>query len=99
VWNEATRQETLAVLEKIPPLSRADVEGLFGEEGRFDGPTWPERFEAVEDVTDRKFAALGEATGVAVVSSDGDLLGPRGGLGIAIYTPSEFVECSGLFDA
>jgi hypothetical protein len=55
VWNEATRGETLAVLDKIPPLSREDVEVLFREEGRYEGPTWPERFEQVDDVTDRKF--------------------------------------------
>ncbi|MFP4601111.1 MAG: putative toxin-antitoxin system toxin component, PIN family [Persicimonas sp.] len=92
VWNEATRGETLAVLHKNPPLSRQAAEGLFRDEGRYDGPTHPERFEQVEDETDRKFAALGEAAGVGVVTSDGDLLGPRDGLRIAIYSPSEFVE-------
>lgn len=92
VWNEATRRETLAVLRKIPPLSHEEVEELFGEEGRFDGETAPEEFGLVGDPTDRKFAALAQATGVPVVSNDADLLGPREALDVSVFTPSEFVR-------
>lgn len=92
VWNEATRDETLAVVDQIPALSLGDAEEYFEEAGRFEGVTRPDQFQQVEDPTDRKFAALAAATGAALVTNDGDLLGPRHDLPMAVLTPREYVE-------
>lgn len=92
VWNDQTRHETLTVVNSIPPLHDHDFAPLFTERGRFDGPTHPDDFQAVEDPTDRKFAALAHAADVVLVSADGDLLGPRAELPITVLRPSEFVE-------
>ena len=89
VWNEATRRETRAVLRRIPPISWEEVEDVFGEAGRFDGPTDPDDFEAVPDPTDRKFAALAAAARVPVVSSDRDLLAGRPHPGADVLEPAE----------
>lgn len=96
VWNEATRAETMNVVDTIPPLDASRFAPLFADSGRYDGPTFPERFGEVSDDTDRKFAALAAATGVCLVSNDDDLLGPRRRLPIAVLRPSEFLEVSPL---
>jgi predicted nucleic acid-binding protein len=97
VWNEATRSETLSVIDQIPPLSSADVEGIFEQRGRWERATEPDTFDRVEDPSDRKFAALAASTGTALVTNDDDLLGPRQHLRVAIYTPREYVERIGEF--
>lgn len=98
VWNRATRSETLRILAQIPPVDEQPFAELFGESGHYTGATSPGRFEAIPDPEDRKFAALADATGTVVVSSDSDLTGVRDRLDIVVRTPSEFVEHSGVFD-
>lgn len=97
VWNPAVRDETIRVVEQIPPLDASEVRGLFGTDGKFDAPTYPGRFEAVPDPTDRKFAALAESAAVVVVSSDSDLLEVRTELSVTVASPSEFVDRCGVF--
>ncbi len=92
VWSEATRGEIEHVLRKIPLLSWKSVEPLFREEDRFDGDTYPDRFGAVPDPDDRKFAALAEATEAVLITSDTHLLGARESVGAAVLTPGEFLE-------
>ena len=74
VWSRDTRAETEFILSKIPPLSLEIVRDVFKADGFYNGELDEDRFDVVEDPADRKFAALGEATGAAVVSSDSDLL-------------------------
>lgn len=45
VWNEATRDETIAVVDQIPPLSLGDADEYFEEDGRFDGANRPDQFQ------------------------------------------------------
>ena len=97
VWNEATRAETLAVLDNIPPLRDRDWSCFFDERDRWEGRIHRDHFQIVDDESDRKFAALAEATGVVLVSNDEDLLGPRAQLPVLVLRPSEFVERSGVF--
>ena len=97
VWSDATRDETLKVVNSIPPLEDRDFESLFTDEGHYDGPTRPDRFQQVPDPSDRKFAALAEAAGVPLVSADDDLLSSRRSTNITIDTPTEFVDRLGLF--
>ena len=92
VWNDATRRETEAVVDQIPPLSIEDVEPLFTERGRYDHPTRPDEFAEVDDPSDRKFAALARAAGAVLVTNDDDLLGPRNYLRITVVTPREYVD-------
>ena len=91
IWNEKTRQETLAIVERIPPLDPDFVEILFRDEGYFPGPTAPEDFEIIEDKSDRKFAALAHACGVLLITNDSDFLNIRDLLDITVLRPSEFV--------
>lgn len=95
VWNEETRHETKSVLRRIPKLSWDDVSGLFAADGRFDGPTDPAAFAMVSDPGDRKFAALSAAANCPLVSNDQDLLEHRDRIGIAIFTPGDFVRRQG----
>jgi len=74
VWSEATRDETRAVLSRIPRLGWAEAEPLFDPAGRFDAPLDLAPVSFVGDPADRKFAALALATGAPLVSSDDDLL-------------------------
>jgi predicted nucleic acid-binding protein len=95
VWDEATRRETARVLRQIPRLSWDEAADLFREEDRFPGETRPERFACIPDPDDRKFAALAEATGAALITNDRHLL-QAGGLAEArIMTPGEFCRLSG----
>lgn len=92
VWNEATRRETVGVVKRIPPLDAGVVEPLFREEGRFVGPTSEEGLEVIEDVSDRKFAALARACGVILITNDSDFLEVREALELTAMTPSEYVK-------
>lgn len=97
VWNDATRGETLAVLDNIPPLRDRDWSSFFRDRDRYDGPTRPDHFGIIDDPSDRKFAALAEATGVVLVTNDEDLLGPKAHVPVMILQPGEFVDRSGVF--
>lgn len=92
VWNQETRQETLAVIDRIPPLDADFASTLFREEGFFPGPTLPEEFTLIEDKSDRKFAALARACGVILITNDSDFLEVREALDIIALRPSEFLS-------
>jgi predicted nucleic acid-binding protein len=92
VWNEATRREARAVLRRIPRLSWADFEPLFGEAGYFGGETHVEDHLEVPDASDRKFAALAQAADAVLVSSDQDLLDGRASSAVTIVTPGEALD-------
>lgn len=92
VWDGPTRDETRAVLGRIPRISWEAVADLFREEERFGGETRPADFAVIEDPADRKFAALAAAAGCLLVSSDRHLLDHRGRLGITVLTPGELTR-------
>jgi len=92
VWDEETRRETRRVLERIPPLSWADVADLFRNEDRWPTTTDPGRFGQVPDATDRKFAALAHASGAVLISQDDDLLAHPERIDVLVLTPSEFLS-------
>lgn len=91
VWNRETRRETEAVLARIPPLAGQSVEALFLPEAEWAAETHPERFGAVEDPDDRKFAALAADAGAVLVSNDEHLLSRRGEIGVEVLTPREVI--------
>lgn len=91
VWNGATRRETRKILEQIPPLSWEDFADLFRAEGEVQQGTQPERFSAIEDPDDRKFAALATTAGATLVTNDDHLLSKRGGIDVPVVTAGEFV--------
>jgi len=92
VWNDATLRETERILRKIPRLSWEQFAPLFREEDRFPGETHPDQFDYVPDPADRRFAALADATGAPLVTSDADLLQDRDRARSPILTPAEFVR-------
>ncbi|WP_404366082.1 putative toxin-antitoxin system toxin component, PIN family [Marinobacter sp.] len=92
IWDNGTRGEIEHILGKIPGLSKANADRLFRKEAHFSGKTHPERFGHVPDHTDRKFAALADASGATLISSDDDLLGSRSKAKVRILTPVEFCE-------
>jgi predicted nucleic acid-binding protein len=92
VWNRATRDETRAVLTRIPPLSWERVAPLFRPEDEFRGATDPGAYERVRDPADREFAALAAAAGAIVVTNDEHLLGEREALDVRVLTPREFID-------
>ncbi|GGK39961.1 PIN domain-containing protein [Salinarimonas ramus] len=96
VWDDATRDETRRVLERIPRLGFAAVADLFREEARFAGETAPEYFVMVEDRADRRFAALASAADAVLVTSDAHLLGPAASLPCVVETPGAFARRVGL---
>ncbi|MBW3599915.1 MAG: PIN domain-containing protein [Planctomycetes bacterium] len=91
-WNDATRREIERILRKIPPLSRMEIADLFRDENRYEENTHAEQFTHVPDPDDRKFAALANATGAVLVTSDDHLLSARGQARAPIQTPGEFWE-------
>ncbi len=92
IWNEATRRETRAILDKIPPLSWDEVADLFRDETRWSMKTHPARFGQIPDSTDRKFAALAHASGAILVSQDDDLLAHPERIDVLVLTPGEFLS-------
>jgi predicted nucleic acid-binding protein len=92
LWNDATRRETERILRQIPRLSWERVAPLFREENQFHGETHPEAFDYVPDPADRKFAALADAAGVPLVTSDDDLLQGRDRARTPILRPAEFAQ-------
>lgn len=92
VWNAATQREIQYILDKIPPLSFARVEGLFCHENRYDGVTHVEEFAAIADPDDRKFAALAAATGAVLITNDDHLLSEAEATRLPIVTPRRFLQ-------
>jgi predicted nucleic acid-binding protein len=92
IWNEQTRRETAYIVRKIPPLSWDNVAEIFREENCHHGETSPEAFDYIPDADDRKFAALAEATGVALITNDDHLLDYRERTELKILTPREYLE-------
>jgi len=95
VWNEPTRRETEWVLRRIPPLGWDTFAGLFRLEGEFTGRVDPQDFVFIEDPDDRKFAALGTAAKVPLVTNDHHLLDRRILIGCAVLTPRAFLARAG----
>ena len=90
VWNEETRRELEQVVQQIPPLRAHSVAEFFRPEDRHPSATQPERFPFIPDPDDRKFAALAQAAGAVLISSDQHLLDARGLPGLTVLTPGEF---------
>lgn len=89
VWNRATRAEIERMVRKIPPLSRTDLGELFRELDHGPDETYPENFDFVRDPDDRKFAALAEATGATLVTTDHHLLEVAHLLRVPVRRPGE----------
>ena len=77
-------------MRKIPPLRAQPVARFFSPKNRFTGATHCERFAFVSDPDDRKFAALADAAGAALISNDDHLLDHRDRMNVAVLTPSDF---------
>ncbi len=92
IWTEQTRRETQYILNKIPPLSWSHVAELFREEDRYAGETATESFGCIPDPDDRKFAALAEAAGVVLLTSDDHLLSKRDQMRLEVLSPREYWE-------
>lgn len=92
IWNASTRNETRAIVTKIPPISWASVESLFSPNDEYTGATDTDRFTRIPDPEDRKFAALAFETGALLLSGDDDLLEHQEALDILVLTPREFLE-------
>ena len=95
VWNQATRRENEAILRRIPPLDWEEFSALFDPDGEYAGTTALHRFDRIEDPEDRKFAALADATGAIVITSDAHLLSCRDELPITVLTAREFLDMTG----
>lgn len=89
VWNRATKAESQAIIEKIPPLAWKQFADLFSPEREFHGQTHPQDFREIEDPDDRKFAALAAASQAVLISNDEHLLSAREQLKIQMLTPTE----------
>ena len=89
-WNESTRQETDRIMHQIPPLRNHSIATLFRAEGRFDGAVDLERFIAIPDPDDRKFAALAHAAGAVLVSNDAHLLESSGDDELTVFNAGAF---------
>jgi predicted nucleic acid-binding protein len=96
IWNAATRSEAEYILRKIPRLSWDRFASLFRETDRYPGETAPERFDAVADPADRKFAALADAANVVLVTQDAGLIQGLAQTSVAVATPGEFVRRCGV---
>jgi len=92
VWNDDTRRETERIVRKIPPLRWESFADLFREEDRCTAETHPQRFAFVPDPDDRKFAALAEACGAVLITSDAHLLRVRDRIAVPVLTPGELVD-------
>jgi predicted nucleic acid-binding protein len=92
VWDEPTERESRRIVEKIPPLDWAEFTGIYRQQTKFVGERHPDRFEVIDDPTDRVFAALAKAAHATLVSNDDDVLSVRRELDLEVLTPSEFVR-------
>lgn len=89
-WCAATAGEIRKTLDRIPRLSWSAVADLFRLEARYAGPLATDHLSIIPDPADRAFAALAEAAGATLISSDRHLLGCRADLPNVVLTPREF---------
>ena len=89
IWNAATRREIERIVQQIPPLRAEPIEDLFRPADRFSAETHPERFAAIPDPDDRKFAALAHAAGAILISNDEHLLRSQDP-DLTVLTPTAF---------
>lgn len=92
VWHPRTRAETKRIIRQIPPLSWGQFEDIFTPEGRYDGPLSLERYTAITDSDDRKFAALAAAMDAILVTNDRHLLSVRDKLPLQVVSTKEFAQ-------
>lgn len=92
VWNEATRSETRAVLEKIPPLDADELLRAFELHPEYTGQVELGTADVVEDPSDRKFAALAAAAQAMLVSLDDHLLAKADALTVPVVRPGAALE-------
>jgi predicted nucleic acid-binding protein len=92
IWNTTTRDETKAIVQRIPPLSWERFAGLFRPEGEHTDGLRPGEFAAISDPDDRKFAALAAATEAILISNDDHLLSYRERAGLRVMSPGEFMR-------
>jgi uncharacterized protein len=92
VWDKATRRETQSVLTRIPRLDWDDFAPLFRPDREWCAETCPQRFCAVSDPGDRKFAALACAARAVLITNDAHLLDAAGVEGLDVMTPRRFLE-------
>lgn len=90
VWNRATREEILLILNRIPPLDAAAAADLFRPAGEHAADRDLQPYSFIPDRADRVFAALAEAAGATLVSNDSHLLDHRHKLAVPVLTPREF---------
>ncbi len=95
VWNQATRREIEHIIRQIPPLRARAAAGnaldaLFRADDRFSAATYPHKFVAIPDPDDRKFAALAQAAGAILISSDEHLLRHTDLEDLTVLTPGAF---------
>jgi predicted nucleic acid-binding protein len=95
VWNEPTRRETEFVLCRIPPLVWDKFADLFRPAAEFTGRVDPDHLVFIEDPDDRKFAALGAAAKVPLVTNDRHLLVHRNRVGFDVLTPPALLTRAG----
>jgi uncharacterized protein len=92
VWDEATRSETLEVLDQIPRLRRDAFDDLFTLPRRCKERTHPEDFPEIADPDDRKFAALAAASGAVLVTNDDHLLSAKELIPVEVLSPRDVVS-------
>ena len=90
-WSAETRAETRHVLKQIPRLDDTAAERLFAGGCAFEPAAPTAVFAVVPDPSDRKFAALAQAAGATLISSDSDLLSVREALPVTVLTPKEWL--------
>lgn len=91
-WSADTRRETQRIVDQIPRLSWPQFAELFQEEFEYKQTLNSSAYEYIDDPDDRKFAALGDATGSTIITSDSHLLAHKQRLSTPVMTPGEFIE-------
>lgn len=95
VWDDATRNETRHILQKIPPLDWSAFAGLYTDTTRFAREVPTADLDFVADPADRKFAALARAAEATLVTNDDHLLAVRDQFDFDVLTPGEWVRRRG----
>jgi uncharacterized protein len=92
IWSDETQDETRHILKKIPLLRWDEVSDLFHARDHFTGTLDLEQYNHVDDPSDRKFLALAEVTGSALISNDEHLLAHADRATVPVLTPSQFLK-------